>query len=473
MQRLSGLDAAFLAAETPSMHMHVMGIVVVDPSTAPDGFSFETLRDFLATRLDLIPPFRRRLVPVPFDLDAPVWVEDPDFDIDFHMRRAAVPSPGGARELAEFAADIASRPLDRAKPLWEMHVIEGLEHGYAAVVSKIHHSAIDGMAGVGILGAMFDLDPESDGVRDYTPEWQPDRIPSDAELIAGIAVSMLRQPVRFVRAISNLANGVTRAVRRIRDESLHVTMPLTAPRLSMNRSITPHRKVAFASVSLDDIKAVKNALDVKVNDVVLAVTAGALRTYLDNRGELPDRPLVATVPTSVRSDDNKDDMGNRVSALFTSLPVEIADPVERVLEVRRSSVSAKHFHEEVGGATLQEWTEIAAPAFFQRAVRLYSNLHLADHHRPIHNLVVSNVPGPPFPLYIAGARLVSIHPMGPVFDGAGLNVTVISYLDHVDFGFLACSELVPDVDDLAAAVPEALAELVKAAADQSEARSPE
>jgi WS/DGAT/MGAT family acyltransferase len=215
-------------------------------------------------------------------------------------------------------------------------------------------------------------------------------------------------------------------------------------------------------VSLSEVKAVKNALDVSVNDVVLGITTGALRRYLVRREELPDRALVASIPTSIRADDDPR-FGNRVSSMFAALPVDIDDPIERIRSIARSMSGAKNLHEEVGGSTLQDWAEVAAPALFSRATRFYSRLRIGERLRPVINLVMSNVPGPPWPLYLAGARLVAMYPLGPIFDDCGLNVTVLSYLDNVDFGFLASSELMPDVDDLAAGVPEALAELVKAA----------
>jgi diacylglycerol O-acyltransferase len=233
--------------------------------------------------------------------------------------------------------------------------------------------------------------------------------------------------------------------------------------LSMNRTITSHRVIAFSSVPLADVKAVKNALGVTVNDVVLAVTAGALRSYLERREELPDKALVVSIPTSVRAADDADKFGNRVSSMFASLPVEIDDPVERVRTVARSMSGAKGVHEEVGSSTLQDWAEVAGPALFSRASRAYSRLRIAERLRPMINLVVSNVPGPPWPLYLAGARLVAIHPLGPIFDDCGLNATVISYLENMDFGFLGCRELLPDIDVLAECVPEALNELKKAA----------
>jgi WS/DGAT/MGAT family acyltransferase len=320
------------------------------------------------------------------------------------------------------------------------------------------------VAGVAILAALFDLAPEAPLEPQEAPaEWVPDHVPSEVEMVGRAVVAAAQRPAKVVRALVNSVPGVVRAVRRARDESLDVALPLTAPRLSMNRTITSHRVIALSSVSLADVKAVKNALDATVNDVVLAVTAGALRSYLERRDELPDKALVASIPTSVRADDDADKFGNRVSSMFASLPVEIVDPVERVRAVASSMSGAKGVHEEVGSSTLQDWAEVAGPALFSRASRAYSRLRIAERLRPVINLVVSNVPGPPWPLYLAGAQLVAIHPLGPIFDDCGLNATVISYLDHMDFGFLGCRELLPDIEVLADCVPEALNDLKKAA----------
>jgi WS/DGAT/MGAT family acyltransferase len=454
--------------ETPAAHMHVLGIAIVDPDTAPAPFTFDRVKALVRARLPLLPAFRRRLVPVPLGLHYPLWVEDPDFDLDFHMRRIALPAPGGPDELNAVIADLAGRPLDRAKPLWELWYIEGLEAGHVALVAKVHHAAIDGIAGVGILATLFDLEPDAPLTRDapdVTADTEPERVPSELELIGYGVASLARQPLKFAGSLGHLGSAAMRLVRRVVDEQLRVAAPLTAPRLAMNGVITPHRKVAFASLSLADVKVVKNAFGVTVNDVLLAVTAGALRSYLQRRGELPERPLVAAVPIAAREGSTEITTGNVVSAMFSALDVQIEDPVERVRAIHRSTYGAKHVHAEVGGSTLGEWAELAAPVWFGRAVRLFSSLRIADRFRPIINLVVSNVPGPPFPLYLAGAQLVSVSPLGPIFDGCGLNVTVISYLDKIDVGFLACRELMPDLDQLAAAVPDALAELRKAADD--------
>ncbi len=462
MQQLTGLDAAFLALETPSAHMQVLGVAVVDPSTAADEFSIESIRRLVDARIRLIPAFRRRLVEVPFGLHVPVWIEDPDFDLAYHLRPAALPAPGG---WPEFVADVAGRPLDRSKPLWEAYVVEGLEHGYHAFIVKMHHSLIDGASGVEILATLFDLEPDAPvGSVDVDDTWAPDRVPSELEMFGRAVASLATAPRRVVRAVGGLSRTVGRVLRRAEDEALRVTLPLTSPRLSMNRPISPRRSVAFASVPLADVKVAKTALGLTVNDVVLAVVAGALRTYLEARDELPDRSLVAAIPTSERQETDRRP-GNKVSAMFAELPVAIADPIDRIRVIAQSTAGGKVVHEMVGGATLEEWAELAAPALFSRAIRTYAKLHIAERFRPVINVIVSNVPGPPFPLYLAGARLVALHPLGPIFDDCGLNITVISYLDHIEFGFIACRELVPDVDHLAAAVPEALRDLVKVAVD--------
>ncbi len=465
MERLSGLDAAFLSLESPAAHMHVMSVAVIDGSEAPD-FDFGRVREHILERLPLIKPFRRRLVNVPFGLHYPVWVEDPFFDIDYHLQRSAIPAPGTPEQLAEFAAGVAGRPLDRDRPLWEMYYVEGLEGGRVGLISKIHHSAIDGLSGVDIMAHLFDLEANPAPRLDVAiaADWEPDHVPNDAELLGHAMVSMLRQPVRMARTAIKMMGPATKIVQRVRGGSNKAGLPLTAPKLAMNGMITPHRKIAFASVQLSEVKRVKDVFGVKLNDVVLAITTGAMRQYLDNRGELPDRPLIASVPTSVRTEEQKNTMGNRVSSLFASLPVHLADPMDRLHHIHEAMLDAKDMHDEVGASTLQDLAELASPAMLSSVMRMVTSLKLSDRFgTAIHNAVISNVPGPPFPLYIAGARMVALHPLGPIFDGAALNLTVISYLDSIDFGFLGCRELMPDLDDLANLVEASFSELVKLA----------
>ncbi|MFN2545765.1 MAG: wax ester/triacylglycerol synthase family O-acyltransferase [Actinomycetota bacterium] len=464
MERLSGLDASFLYLETPNMHMHVLAVSVFDPTTVPEGYSFENVRGMIESRLHLVPPFRRRLAAVPFNLNHPVWVEDPDFDLDYHVRRIGLPAPGTEEQLAELAGDIAGRPLDRTRPLWEMWVVEGLENGHLATVSKMHHCTIDGVSGANMLVHLLDLEPSPPPKPAPEEEWRPERIPSDLELAGYAMISRTRRPLQYARvAFSTVQSLVNFATTRFRREGPGMAAPLTAPRTSINTTVTPHRKVAFSRIPLDEVKAVKNATGTKVNDVVLAVCAGALRRYLEQRGELPDRSLLATVPVSVRADDGDDTPGaNKVSAMFTSLATDVDEPLERLQRIAEANKGAKEEHKAIGAKMLQQWTDLAAPNTWSLAMRLYANMKLAQRHPVIHNLVISNVPGPQIPLYFAGGKLLALYPLGPVFDGAALNVTVLSYLDTLHWGFIAGREAMPGLWDLANAIPDALAELSKA-----------
>jgi WS/DGAT/MGAT family acyltransferase len=463
MQRLSGLDATFLYLETPSNHMHVASTAVFDPSTVPGGYSFDKVKALVESRLHLAPPFRRRLAEVPFQLHHPLWVEDPDFDLDYHIRRAGLPSPGGELELAEFAAEVMSRPLDRSRPLWEMYVVEGLENGLIATITKTHHAAIDGVSGAELTVALMDLTPEP-AVMVPDEEWKGERIPTDFELLGWAVNSLARQPLAGLKAARRTLEAVMTLRRHNREPSVTPPpAPFSAPRTSFNGAITPHRKFAFTQIALDDVKMVKNALGGTVNDVVLALCAGALKTYLGDRDEQLDGPLVAMVPISVRTDDLKGTMGNQVSQMLVGLATDIDDPVERLHSISGGTAHAKEQDKAIGADTLTNWAEFAAPAVAARAARLYSNMKLADRHRPLFNVTISNVPGPNFPLYSAGSRMVAMYPMGPIMDGGGLNITVMSYMGTMYFGLVACRETVPEVRKIADGLQSALEELQKAA----------
>jgi diacylglycerol O-acyltransferase len=464
MERLTGLDASFLYLETPSLHMHVSMAAVFDPSTVPGGYSFEKLRNLVGSRLAVTSVFRRRLVEVPLRLGHPYWIDDQDFDLDYHMRHAALPSPGGIEELAAFVGDVCSRQLDRSKPLWEMYIVEGLEHGYLGLVSKIHHSTIDGVSGAELLTQLFDLEPDPPPREAPAYPSGTDKLPSDLYLIAQALATRIAAPIDITRLAWRTGRSVLN-VRRVRHEPNNErgALPLTTPRTSLNGSITPHRKVAFATLSLDDVKELKRALDVTVNDVILAVCTGALRRYLQGRHELPKDPLVATVPVSVHPSTSDRRGANKVSAMFVSLPCGTADPKERVELIRSVTKGAKSEHNALGADVLINWAEHATPNVFSAAARAYTRLRLAERHRPIHSLVISNVPGPDFPLYLGGAEMVAGFPLGPVMDGAGLNVTVMSYRGVLNWGFMACAETVPGLDTIAGDVAPSLDELRAAA----------
>lgn len=456
MQRLTGLDAGFLSMETPTAPMHVAGLAVFDPSEVDGAFDLDHLREVYEPRLHMAPPFRRRLKEVPFGLHHPLWIEDPDFDIEWHLRRVAVPAPGGPRELAELAAHLNAIPLDRSRPLWEMWLIDGVAGGHVAVLSKVHHAAIDGASGNEITVATLDLSPEGSEVPPPEEEWTPDSIPSDAEMLAHATASLLSSPIRMVKATRRTIDAALG--RRGLPASSSPPSPFAAPRTSINGPLTRQRVFATTSLSLPAVKAIKAHHDVKVNDVVLALCAGALRRWFDDRGEELSGPLVAMVPVSVRTEGEKGAMGNRVSSMLVSLATEVSDPAVRLHVIGDATREAKERH-AIGADALTDWAEFAAPALLGRAARLYSRMHLANMHRPVFNVTISNVPGPPFPLYSAGARLVANYPMGPIFDGAGLNMTVMSYREQLDFGLQGDPELLGDPWVLAGFLEDALAEL--------------
>ncbi len=463
MERLGGLDAAFLYFETPSMHMHVCGMLILDPSTMQGGYSFDRIRQMLLERFPLMPAMTRKLVTPPFNLGRPYWVRDPDFDVDYHLRRIGVPSPGGERELAEVAGSIASRPLDRSRPLWEMWAIEGLADGNVALFAKMHHSTIDGISGANLMVYLFDLEPQP-AHPPAIPEAPPaERIPGELELLGRGALETVTRPFEVTRLLPStalrLGGALVRAGRR-RGQGLPA--PFTAPRTSFNAAITPHRSIAFTEVPLEGVKAVKEAFDAKVNDVVTAIVSGALRQYLLQGDELPDKPLIAAVPVSVHDETSGHEGTTKLSLMFSSLMTDIADPAERLRAITESNARAKEAYRMVGADTLMKWAEHAAPNTFSLAARLYSGLRLSERHPVVHNLFLSNVPGPPVPLYMAGARLAGLFPLGPIMDGAGLNVTVLSNEDRIGVGFIACPELVPRLWSLAEAVPAALDELLSA-----------
>ncbi len=472
-ERLTGLDASFLYFETPTQPLHVAMTLVFDPATIPGGYSFARLRQHIAERIPEAPVFQRRLLEVPFRLHHPVWVDDPDFDIDHHLRRAALPAPGGLFELAEFAGDVISRQLDRGRPLWEMWVVEGVEGGKVALVAKMHHSTVDGVSGAQLLGVILDLEitPENGHVPTATGEGPAERsakVPSSTQLVSQAMLARLVKPFEVTRLVMRTGQSLVGVVRIRRRSSGKAALPLTAPRTSLNQSVGARRRVAFAAASLGDVKRLKNALGATVNDIVLAVCTGALRQYLDGRGELPEIPLISVVPVSVSQDLPDLPGSNKVSAMFVGLPTHVEDPLERVRLIQEDTKTAKDEHAALGASTLQNWAEHATPNLFSLAMRLYSDMHLADRHRPVANLVVSNVPGPDFPLYFAGAEMLAGFPLGPVVDGMGLNVTIMSYRGVLYWGFAADSRSVPRVWDIADAVTGALDELLGAAGLEAE-----
>lgn len=486
MERLTGLDAGFLYMETPTLHMHTIKVAVLDPrDTAPTDTTdpgtdlwIDFVRAQVGRRMDRLPPLRRRMVEVPLGFHHPVWIEDPDFDIEFHVRRVVVPSPGGPRELDGVVADVAGRPLDRSRPLWEMHVCEGLADGQVGVIVKIHHSVADGVAAAALLANVMAFDPAEDHAETGAPatvsDWKGEPIPGSGQLLRDAFLDHLRQLTSLPMLLMRTLGNVVALLRHKRGSDVSTPKPvIDAPRTSFNNALTPHRAFATTSLSLAEVKRIKNVFGATVNDVILASTGGALRAYLAERGELPDRPLLAGVPIS--SDKPEDDVrlsGNKVSNLFTSLATDIPDPVRRLEVIHDVTAEAKVMQNLLGVETMQQWVQYTPPRPYAWAVRQWSRYRVADQLPPPINAVVSNVPGPRQPLYAGGARLEHLYSVGPILEGIGLNVTVWSYLDRLDVGILACREGLPDAHRIADLLHEAIAEL-GAAADAREAEGAE
>jgi diacylglycerol O-acyltransferase len=459
MQQLTGLDAAFLALDSPTAYGHVGSVSVLDPPESGEALTLERLTELIESRLHLVPLFRRRLVEVPFGLDQPYWIEDPDFDIEFHVRELALPVPGDDRQLAVQAARLHARPLDRRRPLWETYLIHGLHGGRQAVYVKVHHAAIDGVSGNDLLAALMDTSPRPREA-DKADPWHPEVEPGAARLLVRSAVSLATNPVRatrfsvgIVRSLPAFVSSPARPwlplidrflLRRDRGVVLSAP-PLIAPATPFNKNIGPHRRWAFTSIPLAEVKAIKNAADVTVNDVVMALCAGALRTWLQKHDALPEGPLVAAVPVSIRTEEQKGTHGNRVSSVIAALPTHLADPAARLAAVHEAMRAAKEQHNALPAELLTDIAQFSMPALANQANRLATRLRLLQRMPPF-NLIISNVPGPTVDLYLGGARLEAIYPLSAIADGQGLNLTVLGSNGKLNFGALADRDLVPDVD---------------------------
>ncbi|HEY5855466.1 MAG TPA: wax ester/triacylglycerol synthase family O-acyltransferase [Aldersonia sp.] len=451
MERLTGIDATLVQRETPAQLLHVCEIVELDPATLPEPYSFEAVRADVAERVRQIPEFRRKLADSMFNLGKPVWVDDPDYDIERHCHRIAVPAPGDDAELARLCGHLASQPLDRGKPLWEMWVVEGLAGGRVAVLIKVHHAGIDADAGATIVEQLFGIDaPPPEDPDEELPEGTPATASptrtagglNSVELALGGLLEVAVRPFEFWRTLPSSVPSLPAWITRQR-------RPVPAPRVSFNGSITGHRAIAWTQLELDRVQAVADGYDVAVPDVVLAVVSGALRMYLEDRGELPDSSLAALVP---------EDYGADVLRSIRTLHTDLDDPERRLKEIAASAPDTTEPGDQGG-----TWAQRAASAVFGSTVRGYATRRLSEGHPVVHNVVVATVPAPRGPLHFLGGRITAAYALGAVFHGDGLNVGVTVREDRIDIGLIACAELVPDLWSLVESLTDALDELAEPA----------
>ena len=471
MQQLSAMDASFVYLETPHTPMHIGSVAIYDPSTAPGGFvRFKDILAFIAARLRGARSFRQRLVRVPFDLDHPYWIEDPEFDLEFHVRHIALPKPGDWRQLCIQAARLHSRPMDLTKPLWDFTVIEGLDNipglppGCFALMCKVHHAAIDGMSGVEMSAAVHSITPDTTAPADDDP-WQAENMPNVADLLARSYFNSLVQPMRVMETIGRSLPGMGRLADQVRkgDVSLRNTRP--APKTRFNGKVGAHRVWDAVPFSLKEIRALKEAVpDATVNDVVLSIVGCALRRYLHSKDELPKETLTAMAPISVRQEGEKAALGNLVSAMVVGLGTHVEDALERLRFVHDEAVNSKAMTNAVGAKNLSDYSQLMPSALAGLAARLYTRVGAVNAHAPAYNCVVTNVPGSRVPLYFCGAKMVGMFGTGPVFDGMGLINPVYSYGDTIAISFTSDRDIMPDPENYAQALRDSYAALKEAVA---------
>ncbi|KUI02627.1 wax ester/triacylglycerol synthase family O-acyltransferase [Mycobacterium sp. IS-3022] len=464
MRQLTSLDAQFLAMENDRVQGHVSALGIYDSHTSSgETLDADRVRDVISERLHLLPTFRWRLARVPFDLDYPYWVDDGTFDIEYHVRELALPSPGTQRQLAEQVARIIGRQLDRARPLWEVYVIHGLQDGGVAVLTKMHHAAVDGLSGAEVMSILLDEKPGSEP--GSAPDVVAETYPSEVEMLGRGLVGLMSQPLRILRAgptalphlddvptIRHLpgVKSIARSGRLLkRGLGAGAGAPLrgsdvTAPRTRFQARVSPHRRVAFGSLSLAEVKMIKNTFGCTVNDVVLAICTAGLRSWLDERNELPAEPLASFIPMSVRTPEQKGTFGNRVSVMLTQLPTDVPDPVMRLRRINAAMHGAKERHRALPASLLQDANHFIPPALFAQAARAMSRLAGVRGLNQPANVMISNVPGPSNPLYLGGTRQRAQFPVSGVLDGIGINITVMSYQDSLEFGIVVDREVVDD-----------------------------
>jgi diacylglycerol O-acyltransferase len=463
VERLNGLDTGMLAGETPEWHMHAGALALLEPMEGQDRDIAGGIRAVLNARRALLGPFRHRLLEAPLGLGRSVWVDPADPELGAQVRRVGVPAPGGMREVAALAGDLFSSPLSRGGPLWEIWVMEGLQSGHVALLMKVHHALMDGIRGERLLEVLFDVEPDAPLARPGDTPVTPDRDPSRLRMLVESGVFLAGTPLRALSLGAELVAAAARVTRVLASQQGRAAaLPFRAPRTLLNQPLTSRRSFAFASVSLEDMRTVKHAFGVTMNDVALALSADVLRRYLVERDGLPDRALLAQIPVGVHR-DGEGVGGNFVAATGASLRTDIADPLERLAAIHTSTQSAKAMQAALGDDIVIDALAVLPPAAISAGLGLYRGFGLAATHPPIFNAIISNVAGPPITLYSCGARLTTIYALGPLLAGCGINITLVSYQDRIEFGIAVCPDVIEDPWELAGGIPDALAVLRKAA----------
>lgn len=471
MEQLSAMDASFLYFETANAPMHIGSVAIYDQSTVEGGIlGFKEILKNYEARLHMARSFRQRIIRVPLSLDHPYWLEDPDFDLEYHVRHIALPKPGDWRQLCIQVARLHARAMDTSRPLWEFTVIEGLDNveglpkGSFAVVAKVHHAAIDGVSGAEMTAAIHDLEPDAVPTPPEKP-WIPERQPTAVELLSRTSVNNVRQPFKLARVVAESVPALARLGIGLSAGKLKRAG--TVPRTRFNGKVSPHRVFDGRSFKLNDIRAIKNAVEgATVNDAVIAVIGGALRKYLASKNELPKDSLIAMAPISVRSKNQQKSAGNQVSAMALAVRSDIEDPLQRLVAVFEATTQSKEMTNAVGASTLTDYSQFIPSTVAGLAARLYTNLGLANRITPFFNTVITNIPGPQVPLYMTGARLVTQFGLGPILDGMGIIHPVFSYCGEITVSFTSCREMIPDPDFYAQCIQDSFDEMLIATRGQ-------
>lgn len=463
METMTGLDAKFLYSETPTAHMHTVKVAVADVSDIDGGFTYDEFVEVLASQLDHLPPFRRRAVPVPARLGHPVWVEDPDFELRRHVHRTVLPPPGDEVQLAAAVGEFASHPLKRDRPLWELLLVEGLSNGRMAMVAKLHHAVADGMAVVALLHSVVRGMSEEPAGEPHQDPWRPEPIPDRRQLLAMSYRDHLERWKGMPRLVGRSVRGARASEARRRSFAVRPPLPLhRVPRTSLNVSLTARRTFAMTTLPMDVMKAIRRTAGTTFNDVYLAVCAGALRRYLEDRNELPKRSLVASVPVS--TDPNVARLqGNRVDNLYVSIGTDIADPLERLRHITAVTTAAKEVRSVLGHELFEQRADVVPPQLYGALLSVWTTSRAANHLPPPLNVILSNVAGPRERIYFGPVELESLYSVGPILEGIGLNMTAWSYEDDLGVSVLGCPASLPDPWALVAELHASLDELRAAA----------